>query len=154
VFIDHRQDYGVAGKAGATSPLDSGYISRLAEFISDAASHGIYSMPTLQNLPDNAYFHNITQGLKPGPNAEFMVSNGLKAWGVYSDLFSAALATALAPTPPPMLFSLQNEFSFRGDAWPFNTVGEVVTTSGVFEFEPFFLTPNRSLHPRSHAYFC
>ena len=146
VFVDHRTTTGIAGLPGQSTPLDRAYCSRLAQFVSDAAGYGLYTIVTLQSLPANAFFRNATRHMaKPSWNAQFLMDIGHSAWTTYSDALSATLASMLTgPTGigevassgggDSVLFSLQNELFLRGDEWPFNaSAGLADTAAGAFD---------------------
>lgn len=139
VFVDGRSELGIAGKASSTNPVDANYIEHLREFVSDAAAHNIYTMITLERLPENEYFASILRQAPTddfGPeNIDFMSTAGVAAWHAYAAAVSAGLRERLPqPLHSSIIFSLQNEFSLLGDERPFNsTIGLVHTAAGAFD---------------------
>ena len=59
VFLDELPDRGIGGATNSTEALDSAWVDRLAQFISDAEERGIYTLVTMVYCPDNAYFRAI-----------------------------------------------------------------------------------------------
>ena len=135
VFVDHRPTWGIAGAPGSQAPLDESYVGRLAQFVADAERSGLYTIITLENLPANVYFANLTRGLPPGRNAQFLTQAGASAWIAYCEALAKALGTTLEPRAvDAVLVSLSNEFFLLGDAWPFDaTSGSAATAAGTFD---------------------
>ena len=46
-FLDERPGCGIGGDVSSTEPLDPAWLDRLAQFVSDAESHGMYSLITM-----------------------------------------------------------------------------------------------------------
>lgn len=129
VFLDERPDSGIGGPANATAPLDSAWVDRLAEYIADAETRGIYTIVTTVYCPSNAYFRNVSDSLPPLPaawrqggwNGAFLTRNHQAAWTAYASALASALAARLSPAArAATLVSLQNEFFLRGDEYPFS----------------------------------
>lgn len=59
VFLDELPGRGIGGATNSTDALDSAWVDRLAQFISDAEKRGIYTLVTMVYCPDNAYFRAI-----------------------------------------------------------------------------------------------
>ena len=134
VFVDGRVGSGIAGKLGAAAPIDLEYVERMARFITLAAARGIYSMVTLERLPSNGYFENLTRGIDPshfghGDN-RFLAPAFVEAYVHYCELVAEALRERLgAKDFAAVLFSLQNEFSLRGDEPPFSDMHAIADTA-------------------------
>ena len=131
---------GIGGLTNSTSPLDPAYVSRLAQYITDAESHGIYTMITIVYVPTNEYFKNVSARSPPVAkewqqsfNQRFLTVNGHDCYAEYVSQLGAALRANLSPeTQPAVLVSLQNEFALQGDQYPFLTKqGKVQTADGL-----------------------
>jgi hypothetical protein len=136
VFLDERPGSGIGGARNATAPLDSAWVDRLAEYISDADLHGIYTLVTMVYTPDNAYFRNFSSQLPPLPhewaaagwNRRFLTPRGHDAFVEYAGQLAAALRARLAPAARgATLVSLQNELFLNGDEYPFGVRSGSVT---------------------------
>ena len=138
VFLDERPDSGIGGPSNATEALDGAWVDRLAQYISDAETHGIYTLVTNSYCPNNAFFRNASGQLPPSPsawrgwNSAFLTPNGHACWIAYATALGAALAARLHPAAQAAtLVSLQNEFFLKGDEFPFDArTGTVAMADG------------------------
>ena len=136
VFLDDKVGCGIGGAANATVPLDPAWLDRLAQFVSDAEAHGLYTLATLVRPPTNAFFANLTASIPQDAawgggdwNTDFLTARGHVAYEKYADELSAGLKARLAPAAQQaVLFSLQNEFFIQGDAYPFSSHNTTVDT--------------------------
>ena len=76
-FLDERPGCGIGGDVSSTEPLDPAWLDRLAQFVSDAESHGMYTLITMVYPVNNAYFHNVTSRVPLPPEWE-----GQGGWNV------------------------------------------------------------------------
>ena len=74
VFLDELPNRGIGGSTNATTPLDPAWLDRLAQYISDAEAHGIYTMVTMVYCPDNAYFRAFKKANFPPESAAWAES--------------------------------------------------------------------------------
>ena len=129
VFLDERVGCGIGGTANATEPLDPAWLDRLAQFVSDAEAHGLYTLVTMVYAPSNAFFHNLTAQIPQdaawsagGWNTNFLTKRGHAAYEKYGSLLAAGLAARLSPAAQQAtLVSLQNEFFLNGNQYPFTS---------------------------------
>ena len=61
VFLDELPNRGIGGATTSKLPLDPAYIDRLAQYVSDAEQHNIYTVVTLVYIPQNVYWHNYSK---------------------------------------------------------------------------------------------
>eukprot|EP00936_MAST-01D_sp_MAST-1D-sp1_P002572 g2572.t1 len=137
VFLDERPDSGIGGATNATVPFDTAWVDRLAQYISDAEAHGIYTLVTLVYVPNNAYFRNVSDAFPPLPkswtgwNSPFLTVNHQAAWATYASELGVALAARLSPNArAATLVSLQNEFFLNGNQYPFTSRARVAFGDG------------------------
>ena len=127
VFLDERVGCGIGGAANAAEPLDPTWLDRLAQFVSDAEAHGLYTLVTMVYTPSNAYFNNVTKRIPQdaawdtgGWNTNFLTARGHKGYETYGSLLAEGLKTRLSiDAQHAVIISLQNEFFLRGDLFPF-----------------------------------
>jgi len=140
VFLDELPNRGIGGLTNATDPLDPAWVDRLAQYISDAEAHDIYTMVTLVYCPDNAYFRNFSKRFPPRSaewagswNGAFLTRAGQGMFTEYASRLAAGLKARLAPSAQAgILVSLQNEFFLSGDAYPFElSSGKIAMADGV-----------------------
>ena len=126
VFLDELPGRGIGGAVAATEPLEAGYVARLAQFVSDAAAHGIYTVVTMVYVPNNAYFAAWSRAHFEPPgwsnwNAPFLTAAGQGTFAEYARQLGAALDKGLRPAAARgVLVSLQNEFFLNSSAYPFD----------------------------------
>eukprot|EP01048_Picozoa_sp_COSAG05_P001534 COSAG05_NODE_52_length_23775_cov_49.471110_9_plen_401_part_00 len=130
VFIDARPGCGIGGDVSSTEPLDSHWLDRLAQFIADAESHGMYTLVTLNRPVNNAYFKKITSRVPLPPewveasgwNTPFLTERGHTAFATYGSALAQGLRARLAPAAQrAVLVSLENEFFLQGNLFPFSS---------------------------------
>jgi hypothetical protein len=105
VFIDARPGCGIGGDASSTEPLDARWLDRLAQFITDAEGHGMYTLVTLNRPVNNAYFQKLAEKVPLPPewekaggwNVPFMTKRGHAAFATYGSVLAAGLRARLAP---------------------------------------------------------
>jgi hypothetical protein len=128
VFLDELPNSGIGGLTNATVPLNSAWVDRLAQFVSDAESHGLYTLITIVYVPQNAWFRNLTSRLPPDApawapswNRGFLTANGHVEYAAYADQLALGLKTRLtAAAQAAVMVSLQNEFFLQGNQYPFS----------------------------------
>ncbi len=136
VFLDERPGCGIGGDVSSTEPLDAEWLNRLAQFVSDAEDHGMYTLVTMVYPVNNAYFRNVTSQVPLPPewenvggwNAPFLTERGHTAYATYGKELGKGLQARLAPAKQrAILISLQNEFFLQGDIFPFSSHNTTVT---------------------------
>eukprot|EP00912_Choanoflagellata_sp_UC4_P001819 UC4_evm1s1165 len=67
VFLDETRESGIGGNTtgttGSALPFDVGYVDRLAQYIVDAETFGIYTIVTMVYTPNNEFFRNATASI-------------------------------------------------------------------------------------------
>ena len=135
VFLDELPNRGIGGFVNASNPLDSAWLDRLAEYITDADARGIYTVVTMVYVPRNQYFVNFSHKFPdPGEewsgagwNAPFLTARGQGMFAEYGAQLASYLSDRLAvDTQNAVIISLQNEFFLYGDQYPFATMGKPV----------------------------
>jgi len=136
VFIDARPGCGIGGDASSTEPLDARWLDRLAQFITDAEGHGMYTLVTLNRPVNNAYFQKLAEKVPLPPewekaggwNVPFMTKRGHAAFATYGSVLAAGLRARLAPAAQrAVLVSLENEFFLQGNLFPFSSHNTTIT---------------------------
>jgi hypothetical protein len=138
VFVDGGSGFRTDGINGdGSSPLSDEYVQNLADFVTMAASVNIYTMITLESLPQNKYFASLT-GSPPSwagfPQYNFFVPSFVIAWEEFSRLLMRALLARMSPSDTASIFaiSLANELCADASQAPFNArQGSITTADGV-----------------------
>ena len=144
VFLDETPNRGIGGLTNSTVPLDPAWVDRLAQYISDAEAHGIYTVVTLVYCPTNQWWRDLAARSRPlspgfqryqGWNKEFISGQGQDLFTAYASQLGAALKVRLAPAAQAaVLVSLQNEFFLNGDQYPFGFRNISVTLADGVEY--------------------
>lgn len=136
VFVDHRADTGVGGAASAQTAVSTAYVAKLAEFISDASRLGLYTIVTLEGLPQTAFYAARTPPAAnmSALNAPYLAASWARAWETFWAALARTLRHACRPSAQAAaIFSLQNELMLQGDEPPFDAhAGSVATAAGTF----------------------
>ena len=59
VFLDERPGCGIGGDVSSSEPLDAHWLDRLAQFVSDAEDHNMYTLITMVYPVNNAYLKTL-----------------------------------------------------------------------------------------------
>ena len=136
VFIDagtpQRAD-GVNGPWAAEQSLSSEYLANVATFVALFAARGIYTMPTLDGLPANAYWSSRA-GPAPAwceyPQCELMAPGFVAGFAAFAASFVAALEADHGLDSSALLgLALANEAFLLTSTLPFSAVTGVVHTA-------------------------
>jgi hypothetical protein len=144
VFMDELPNRGIGGATTSTLPLDPAWLDRLAQYISDAEQHNIYTVITLVYTPQNTYWHNYSKQFPPRGvewanswNAGFLTVDGQAAFTQYASLLAAGLKSRLSTDVQQnaVVVSLQNEFFLRGDQYPFSSRNTSLTLGNGIKYD-------------------
>lgn len=147
VFLDSgargRND-SIAGDYATTRGVSGEYLDKLAEYVTDSAQVGIYTVLTLSGTASNAYFDELAQqGRAPYPPASFSYQNRkfmdmrmIEAKAKYVELLLAGLQERLRRMETDLsallAISLENEGAFGGDSPPFSlSSGNITAADGL-----------------------
>lgn len=126
VFIDEgtttRGD-GINGLPTGPQVLSDAYMSNVADFVARATSEGCYTMVTLGDVPQNAYWLG-RRGAAPAwaayPNTGFLAPGFVAAFADYAAAFASDLSARLGNDTSGLLtYSLANEGSYDVTTLPF-----------------------------------
>jgi len=108
----------------SSAPFDDAYVSRMIEFVNDAAQHGLYTVVTLERLPDNAYFQRFYKNASHQAvswNAYMLQKEYHDAWEAYASELAKAMQPGLShDAENGIILSLQNELFLESDKLPFS----------------------------------
>lgn len=138
VFLDpgdFQRDDSVAGDPSGAAPLGATYVANLATFISLAGSAGIYTYVTVDSIPTNQYFSNLTRHASPnlrGVNGQMMDAVQVQAKAAFLNLLLSSLQSHLGTLSSIITVSLGNEICYDSQLPPFSLSGPVATMAGTF----------------------
>lgn len=128
------KQYGIAGPKASTS-LYTPYVANFADFVTRAKTHGIYVIPVLNYVPQNAKYIGIANSSAlphiEDQNAYFLSPGLIQAKALYARDFAQALSSYAGGELLSAIFAweLENEVFLLGDKKPFSLMSGLVRTA-------------------------
>ena len=137
VFIDPGEfttpSHGISTAIGSTTPINEAYIRNVADFVKQAASNGIYTIPIIDGIPANTYYYKTAGSPTAeigGQNVVYLDTRYVQAKEMYVKEFVKALKANLSAGSRQAVLAYQtdNEVFFEGNQPPFNKMSGTLTS--------------------------
>lgn len=124
--------HGISENVNSHNPIYGPYMDNVASFVEEAASRGIYVLPSVDGIPANIYYYSIAG--QPGPNIAgnnilYLDKGFITAKAEYLKQFAAALLTRIGAqnSSDILAYESDNEVFFDASKAPYDKMSETVT---------------------------
>lgn len=136
VFIDPgnfvKVSHGISEGISSQNPIRAPYMDNVASFVKEAATRGIYVIPSMDRIPANNYYYKIAGHVAPnidGNNTLYLDKGYIAAKAEYMKQFSSALLARIGTQNQNAIlaYSSDNEVFFDTSKAPYNKMSGTVT---------------------------
>lgn len=140
VFIDPGSTdadapHGIGRGMGTNDLVYGPYMDNFANFVQQAAAHGVYVLPSMDVFPQNSYYWGLAGTLRDthsyknveGRNLSYMERGRIMAKAEYMKQFAAALVDRVGANKNAILaYQADNELYFEANKPPFSALSGTV----------------------------
>jgi endo-1,4-beta-mannosidase len=137
VFIDAgeftAESHGISSGVNSNEPIRAAYMANVIDFIKQAISMGIYTIPIIDGIPANTYYYKVAgspTGNIQGQNTVYLDPRYVQAKEMYVKEFIKALQAGLpaGSRSGVLAYQTDNEVFFAADQPPFSTLSGTLTS--------------------------